>query len=315
MSIKPRCALFAFVAICTSLYCLADTPGETPTTRPSVETAPRVKPPADQASEAEKYPSEQLVAVCRKEAQSIQQRLGSGFEVVVSPPFVVAGNMSSERMNHYARWSVVRPAKAMWASDFRVKPDEAITILLFGDDKSYRSSAKRLFGDERLPHFGYYKPDKRTLVMNIATGTGTLVHELTHALIVYDFPAVPTWFNEGLASLHEQCNVKEDEIVGLLNWRLPALQKAIAAGKLRPLRELLTAGNFYGPQCALNYAQARYFCMYMQERKLLRKFYAYFREHHAGTDADVKAVEKDFGRKIEDVEADFLQWARGLKPV
>lgn len=288
-------------------------PGDSPTTRPSVEPARKVKPPADQVPAAEKYPSDELAAACRKEADRLRQRLGSGFEVVVSPPFIVAANMPSQQVNDYAQRSVVYPAKAMWAGTFRRKPDEVITILLFADDESYRSGAKRLFGDERLPHFGYYKPDKRTLVMNIATGTGTLVHELTHALIVYDFPAVPTWFNEGLASLHEQCNVKDDEIIGLLNWRLPALQRAIAAGKLRPLRELITAGDFYGPQCGMNYAQARYFCMYMQKLKLLRKFYAYFREHYTGKDAGVKAVEEVFGKKLEDVERDLLQWAGALK--
>ena len=37
--------------------------------------------------------------------------------------------------------------------------------------------------------------------MNIGTGGGTLVHELTHSLIAFDFPHVPDWFNEGLASL------------------------------------------------------------------------------------------------------------------
>jgi predicted DNA-binding transcriptional regulator YafY len=58
-----------------------------------------------------------------------------------------------------------------------------------------------------------------------------LAHELTHALIVYDFPDVPTWFNEGLGSLHEGCRIERTRIVGVPNWRLGPFQKAIREKK------------------------------------------------------------------------------------
>ncbi len=148
--------------------------------------------------------------------------------------------------------------------------------------------------------------------MNIATGTGTLVHELTHVLIIYDFQAVPLWFNEGLASLHEQCRVLPDRLVGLVNWRLPALQKAVRAGRLCPLRELITRNDSYGRQRGLNYAQARYFMMYMQKRGLLRKFYTYFHDNHTGKDAAVKAIEHVFDTDLEKIESDYLKWVTTL---
>ena len=39
--------------------------------------------------------------------------------------------------------------------------------------------------------------------MNSATALGTLSHELVHPYMETNFPNVPSWFNEGLASLYE----------------------------------------------------------------------------------------------------------------
>ena len=254
-----------------------------------------------------------LDEAARRRAAEMLARLPEAFHAVVRPPFVVIGDFSAGQLERLTQGSVISPARAMATSYFRRGPDKVITVLLFSGDDSYRRWAEKLLGDTDLPHFGYYKPDSRTLVMNIATGAGTLVHELTHALIVYDFPDVPTWFNEGLASLHEQCQVGRDEIEGLPNWRLPALQKAVREKKLRPLREVLTRDDFYGPLQGANYAQARYFVMYLQRQGLLRKFYRDFRESHEGPDASVKAVERVFGRKLELIEADFLKWVMTLR--
>ncbi|MGB2824227.1 MAG: hypothetical protein WBF17_24855, partial [Phycisphaerae bacterium] len=134
-----------------------------------------------------------------------------------------------------------------------------------------------------------------------------------HALIAYDFPEVPTWFNEGLASLHEQCSVRETTIIGLTNWRLGGLQQAISKGELRPLADLVTKRDFYGRLQGVNYAQARYFIMYMQTKGVLRKFYKHFRAHHSGEGADVKAIEHVFGKSLAQIEKEFIAWAKTLR--
>jgi hypothetical protein len=255
----------------------------------------------------------ELARRSREAASALLARLDQSFSAVVRPPFVVVGDLPRRRLRALADHSVVDPAKAMWKRYFRRRPRHVITVLLFRDGQSYRRWAGKLFHDTEVPHFGYYKPQLRTLVMDISTGTGTLVHELTHALIVYDFPRVPTWFNEGLASLHEQCYVRPDRIVGLVNWRLPALQKAVRDKQLRPLRELVSRDDFYGRRQGLNYAQARYFVMYAQQRGLLKKLYDHYRDHHAGKDAAVKAIEHVFAAKLEKVESEFLQWVLTLR--
>ena len=289
----------------------ADKPSR-PTAAPSSRSAPAPRAPASRPA---KYPSDQLARACKAQADALKKRLDGTFSIRVDPPFVSAGNMTAAQLGVYTRGSVLRPARAMWASYFNAKPDKVITVLLFAGDTSYKTWAKKLFNDTDLPHFGYYSPSSRTLVMNINTGTGTLVHELTHALVVYDFPRQPTWFNEGLASLHEQCSVGTTLITGYTNWRLPALQKAIADKTLRPLRDLVTQRDFYGRLRGLNYAQARYFVMYMQKQHLLKTFYEHFRGAHKGGRAvdDVKAIEHVFGKKLPEIETAFIAWVKTLR--
>jgi hypothetical protein len=166
---------------------------------------------------------------------------------------------------------------------FQARPAEPILILLFESDASYRRLAITWFNDHDVPHFGFYRPYDRTMLMNVATGTGTLVHELTHALMAPDFPTVPDWFNEGLASLYEQSSFDADgNINGLPNWRLPALQRAILNNQLRPTEELINDTDFRAEErVGLNYAHARYVMLYLQERGTLRDFYRRFRDHAA----------------------------------
>ncbi len=307
-----------FATVTVLMACIwagwASCPAGTPNSesQPAATTKPDK---TDKAAEKKKtkYPPQKLIKARDKVARELKGKLDGTFTIETTGPFVVAGDMPAEKVKQYTDKLVAAPAEAMWTSFFKKKPDEVITVLLFAEENSYKKWATALFKDKDLPYYGYYKPEKRTLVMNISTGGGTLVHELTHALIVYDFPDVPLWFNEGLASLHEQCSVADDHIVGLVNWRLPALQKAINDGTLRPLKDMVTKRDFYGEQLGLNYAQARYFCMYMQEQKLLQKFYVYFRDHHAGRNADVKAIEKTFGKRINQVEKEYIAWVKTLK--
>ena len=108
----------------------------------------------------------------------------------------------------------------------------------------------------------------QALVMNIATGGGTLVHEIVHPFMAANFPGCPSWFNEGLASLYEQCGEREGRIRGETNWRLPGLQQAIRADRVPSFESLMstTTRQFYDKDPGTNYSQARYLCYYLQEQ-------------------------------------------------
>lgn len=70
--------------------------------------------------------------------------------------------------------------------------------------------------------------------------------------------------------------------MGLTNWRLAGLQKAIRAGTLPSIAALCqsTSHQFRHEDPGTNYAQARYLCYYLQERKLLRRYYREFVSNH-----------------------------------
>jgi len=273
-------------------------------------TQPTSRPVASQPTSA---PSVDLAKQAARAAAALRKRLDGSFNIVVAPPFVVAGDMPESRLRRYLARSIVRPAEAMWASYFKARPNRAITVLLLSTGDSYRKWAKRLFDDTHVSYFGYYREADRTLVMNIDTGAGTLVHELTHALIRYDWPGVPTWFDEGLASLHEQCTVGESSIRGLPNWRLGSLQRAIRADRLRPLSDLVASDDFYGPSRGINYAQARYFCLYLQHRGLLKRFYRDYKAAcAAGKPAAKPVIEVLCREPIAEVDRRCRDWVLTL---
>lgn len=201
------------------------------------------------------------------------------FTVLIEPPFVVIGDEDAGtvrfRAENTVRWAVTRLKTAFFEKD----PRSIIDIWLFKDGKSYERHARTIFNDEPTTPYGYSSSEHKALIMNIATGGGTLVHEMVHPFIDADFPACPAWFNEGLASLYEQSAERDGHIRGLTNWRLEGLQKAIKQKRTLPLGWLThtTRNQFYNDDRGLHYAQARYLCYYLQEMGLLTKFYRQFR--------------------------------------
>lgn len=253
---------------------------------------------------------------CRERGVELARKLGDEGRVLVRSPFVIGGDLSDAQLRSWYERTIAPAARAMARTYFDTPPDRPMTVLLFSTEANYEHFARELYGDEGISVFGYYKPVSRTLVMNISTGGGTLVHELTHALMAFDFPDVPDWFNEGLASLHEQCRFLADDagIEGLVNWRLALLQKTIAAGRLRPIEAMLAGDDFRGELEGVNYAQARYLCMYLQERELLVEFYERFRDARRDDPHGVATLRRVLGnRSWTEINEDFQTWAAGLK--
>lgn len=244
----------------------------------------------------------------------LQSKLTDEFSFYENLYFLIISNLAKEETNKIISNTINRAVECFYNGYFETRPDEATTIFLFKDDKSYRGWAKKLYDDDDLSKFGYYKPTYKVMLMNISTGTGTLVHEMTHALVRYDFPGIPSWFNEGLGSLYERCSLNNKEIIGYVNWRLPELQDALKDGSYTSLETLMNTDydEFYGQHSAFNYAQARYLCMFLQEKGLLKQFYKSFRDTYISDKTGKKQIENVYGSSLKELEEDYLKWVKTL---
>jgi len=237
---------------------------------------------------------------------------GEGFAMVISPPFVVIGDEPAETVRRRAKqtveWAVTKLKDAYFTKD----PDEILDIWLFKDKESYTSTATRLFGRAPTTPFGFFSAEDHALVMNIATGGGTLVHEIVHPFIRANFPDCPSWFNEGLASLYEQSAEREGRIVGLTNWRLEGLKKAVQARTLPTFEHLAATSSdgFYRSDRGDNYAQARYLCYYLQEMGLLGKFYGEFAKSSREDPTGYKSLQHVLGKNEADMPGFEAAWRR-----
>ncbi len=251
----------------------------------------------------------------RSLADAWKDRLqGEGLQYVLAAPFVIAGDGGKEKLAQYRDRTVLAAAQSLRAMYFKTEPSEPILILLFESAGPYERVSRKWFGEKHAPHFGYYQPKSHAMVMNVATGTGTLVHELTHALIHPDFPGVPAWFNEGLASLYEQSTLGPRTITGHENWRLPSLQKAIRDKSLRSLESMINDPNFYGLDLVgINYAQARYLMFYLQEKQLLTQYYREFRDHYEKDNNGLETLKTLIApRELSTFEAEWHAWVLSL---
>jgi hypothetical protein len=228
-------------------------------------------------------------------------------KIRIEDPFVVIGDGGGEalaRSSGTVRWA----ADKLEQDFFATRPTKIVDIFLFSTAASYEAGVQALTGESPSTPYGFYSPTHVAMFMNIATGGGTLVHEIVHPYVEADFPEAPAWLNEGLGSLFEQSAEREGRIVGLPNWRLGGLQRTIERGELPPFRTLthLPHNAFYGDETGTNYAQSRYLMYYLQEQGKLRGFYHAFRaardEDPTGYKALVAALE------VRDMAAFTRRW-------
>ena len=179
---------------------------------------------------------------------------------------------------------------------------------MWNDRKSYERGVRALTGEAPGTPYGFYASAHDGLFMNIATGGGTLVHELVHPYVEADFPGAPAWLNEGLGSLFEQSSHRDGHIVGHTNWRLEGLQDAIRRGALPSFRALTKMSDhaFYQQDRGTNYAQARYLLYYLQEEGLLIDFYRAFRAGRAADPTGFDTLAKTFDEP--DLKAFQRRW-------
>lgn len=250
------------------------------------------------------------VTALRRELASVEGDEAAGYTIVVQPPFVVIGDETPQRVRSRARttvkWAVDRLKQSYFARD----PAHIIDVWLLRDRPSYERHTRRLTGRAPSTPYGFYAASRRALVMNIATGGGTLVHEMVHPFVEANFPGCPPWLNEGLGSLYERCGEEEGQIRGYVNWRLPGLQRALRAGQIPSFRALTAMDEqaFYLGDSGTNYGQARYLCYYLEQRGLLRRFYREFLANRDKDPTGYRTLQRVLG--VDDMTAFWRTWKR-----
>ncbi len=133
-------------------------------------------------------------AAYAKHLAALRTRLASKqlghLQIRIEDPFVVIGDGSEEDLAASAQ--TVR-----WAADrleqdfFTHRPTQILDVFLFTRAATYEHGVRALTGSSPSTPYGFYSRHHRGLFMNIATGGGTLVHEIVHPYVEADFPEAP----------------------------------------------------------------------------------------------------------------------------
>jgi len=196
---------------------------------------------------------------------------------------------------------------------FPNKPKRYIYVCVAKDGESYN---RHLGG--RAGAAGFYSHATRILNLNIRTGTGTLVHEFTHALHYADMDARhqrhPIWIVEGFGTMFEQCTIKDGKPVGLVNWRLPIIQRALKQNRHWALTHFIKHSyRCFSRNTSLAYAHARYIFFWLQQKGLLKRFYEEYTKTYKDDNTGLKAFGSVVGKSAAEVENEWREFVLSLK--
>ncbi|MDX9720958.1 MAG: hypothetical protein RBU37_09415 [Myxococcota bacterium] len=232
----------------------------------------------------------------------------------VEDRYLVASDASTQTLERCLQ-TITRVHEALYAEFLTTQREAPLLILLFRDTASYDTYNLRHYGEPAGTPYGFYDSSESTLVMNIATGTGTLAHEQAHPLLEADFASIPSWFNEGMASLFEQSTFTDGKIRGLVNRRLEGLHEVLARGEAGLLARVMktSTDDFYGPDSGEHYAVARYLCLYLQDLGLLAEYYRHFHAHFDADPSGIASLEQITGLALDEFEKAWKDWSAELR--
>ena len=234
---------------------------------------------------------------------ALRKRFGEGYIVRIdhANKLVFATNIDrqtlSELTDHLTAY-----AEAMWNDLFGHRFEQYVTIVIPSGGEGILASR---------PVAGYYRHDERMLV---AGQIGMVLnHEFTHALHDADQDGLgqrhPIWISEGLATLFESSRVQDGRVEPEPNPRLNLLKRFVARKQAIPWKRLFSYDRRQFMRRALvGYPQAGYVLMYLRQKGLLKKWYDAYTAGFEEDPTGAKAVEKVFGKPLEQVEADWLAW-------
>ena len=253
-------------------------------------------------------------AAAAQHVLELRRTLPRGMTVVWERPFLVVGNEEPQTVRRRGK-EVVRWTRDLLLKDFFAEaPSELEEIWVLKDAASYQRLSRELFGTNPETPYGYYLPSRHAQVMNIRPGYGTLVHEMVHPFMHHAWPDAPAWLNEGLASLFEFPFEDEGHLKGRVNWRLPALQQGLAAGRVASFSSLahFSQDEFYEDVDGTHYAAARYLCHWLQEKGALTTLVRRAIELKAEDPSGFRALGEALGGEPDTLRAEWERYVQRL---
>ena len=166
---------------------------------------------------------------------------------------------------------------------------------------------------------GAYEHQQRRLV---AQDLGaTLRHEFLHVLHWRDMnrlgQAHAPWVQEGLASLVEDYDLKDDKPVPVASWRTNIVKRTLDVHRLPTIEQLtgVEMQSFTAKRPLAQYAQARAVMLYLLDRGKLGDFYAYYCAHFDEDPTGYASLLAVLAFEPEALEQDYRRWVGQLGTV
>ncbi len=198
-------------------------------------------------------------------------------------------------------------------------PVDATPIFLFANFEKYKEFVLKNFEIEEsdISPYGFFKISKNAIVVRYVSWKGSISHEVTHKFTRRDFPDMPSWFDEGFASLNEKSTFKNGVLIGDFSFRIIPLRRAIKENTYTGLENLMETDDdeMYGKRTSFYYAQSRYLLMFLQQQGLLTDYYKQFRDSYNTDKSGISQLEKITGRPISQLDKELLEFIKSFDDV
>lgn len=166
---------------------------------------------------------------------------------------------------------------------------------------------------------GAYDHNRRRLV---AQDLGaTLRHELIHVLHWRDMSRLgqehAAWIQEGLASLVEDYDIVDDELVPAPSWRTNIVKRQLDINFLTPIEELATTEmqRFVASRPLAKYAQSRAVMLFLYDLGRLEAFYQTYIQTFDQDPTGMIALQQTLDLEQPEIEQHYRDWLEALPTV
>jgi hypothetical protein len=198
-----------------------------------------------------------------------------------------------------------------------LKPSNITPLFLLNDNDKYKEFVLKNFDipEQDISPYGFYKISKNVIVIRYVNWKGSIPHEVTHRFTKSDFPDMPSWFDEGLASLHEKSTYKNGKLVGDFSWRIIAIRRVVNEDRYTELEKMMRTNDneLYGRYSSFYYAQSRFLLMYLQEKGLLEDYYRLFKETYYKDKTGITQLENITGKPMHELNEDYYSYLMSFK--